>query len=60
MTSAILAFIHAQTQPDLIAAYSALLEWSDAPEGLERDDVDNMLNSLGLPSMATRMAELHD
>ena len=58
MQAATKAFARAKTAGDVRAAYRAMLEWSDAPEGCETDDVDNMLNNLGLPSLATRLAEL--
>lgn len=58
MQAATNAFTRAQTADDVRAAYRAMLEWSDAPEGCEADDVDNMLKNLGLPSLATRLAEL--
>ncbi len=58
MQTATNAFAAAQTVDDVRAAYDAMLEWSDAPEGAEADDVDNMLNNLGLPSLADRLANL--
>ena len=56
MNAATNAFTRAQTADDVRAAYRAMLEWSDAPEGLEADDVDSMLNELGLPSLSQRLA----
>ena len=58
MTGATVAFIRARTASDVRAAYRAMLEWSNAPEGLEADDVDAMLDTLGLPSLAQRLREL--
>lgn len=35
-----------------------MLEWSNAPEGLERDEVDHMLDALGLPTLAARLRKV--
>ncbi len=58
MKAATDAFTRARTASDARAAYRAMLEWSSAPEGLEADDVDAMLDTLGLPSLAQRLREL--
>jgi hypothetical protein len=58
MKAATDAFTRARTASDVRAAYRAMLEWSDAPEGLEADDVDNMLNQHALPSLAQRLREV--
>ena len=58
MENAINAFIAADTAEEISAAYAAMLEWSDAPEGCEHDDVDNMLNHRGLPSLSQRLIDV--
>ena len=55
MKTAIKAFNEATTEAEVRAAYNAMLEWSEAPEGSEGDDVDNTLNMLGLPSLSERL-----
>ncbi len=55
MNNAIEAFTAATNEEEVRAAYAAMLEWSDAPEGSEADDVDAMLNANGLPSLADRL-----
>lgn len=55
MANAIEAFLTATTEEELADAYQAMLEWSDAPEGSETDDVDAMLDRLGHPSFASRL-----
>ena len=55
MTAAIEAYLAAQTEADLRAAYQAMLEWSEAPEGAEADDVDAMLNCMGLPGITASL-----
>jgi hypothetical protein len=55
MENAINTYLAASTEAEARAAYAAMLEWSDAPEGSEADDVDNMLNQRGLPSLAQRL-----
>ena len=52
------AYLDAQTEGELLEAYHAMLEWSDAPEGLERDEVDHMLDALGLPTLAARLRKV--
>jgi len=58
MEIAIERFINATTESDLTEAYRAMLEWSDAPEGSEEDDVDAMLNARELPSMSSRLYQI--
>jgi hypothetical protein len=55
MENAINAFIAAATEAEIRAAYDAMLEWSDAPEGSEADDVDNTLALRGLASLSQRL-----
>lgn len=58
MENAIAAYVEATTEAGINNAYMAMLEWSDAPEGAEVDDVDNMLNLRGLPSLSSRLADV--
>lgn len=58
MEKAIAAFLAATTEDEVRAAYDAMLEWSDAPEGAEADDVEHMLNQRGLPSFSQRLASV--
>lgn len=58
MENAINAFIVAYTSEGIRAAYDAMLERSDAPEGSEPDDIDNMLNQRGLPSLSQRLIKI--
>jgi hypothetical protein len=58
MENAISAFIASTTEKELNAAYMAMLEWSDAPEGAEVDDVDAMLAARGLPSLYDKLANV--
>lgn len=58
MENAISAYLEATTIEGIRAAYAAMLEWSDAPEGAEVDDIDNMLNQRGLPSLSQRLIEI--
>jgi hypothetical protein len=58
MENAINAYIAATTEAEIRAVYEAMLEWSEAPEGAEVDDIDNMLNLRGLPSLTHRLISL--
>lgn len=58
MENAINAYLEATTTEEIRAAYDAMLEWSDAPDGAEVDDVDNMLNQRGLPSLSQRLIKI--
>ena len=58
MENAINAYVAATTEEEINNAYMAMLECSDAPEGAEVDDVDNMLNFRGLPSLSSRLTEV--
>lgn len=55
MENALNAFIAANTELEVRAAYGAMLDWSEAPEGSEVDDVDAMLNARNIPSLADRL-----
>ena len=55
MGKAIEAFTTATTADAVRDAYAAMLEWSDAAEGAEADDVDAMLDRMGLPSLSQRL-----
>jgi|14BtaG_2_1085337.scaffolds.fasta_scaffold71819_2 hypothetical protein len=50
MENAIQAYIEAKTPSEILDSYEAMLQWSEAPEGHEQDDVDAMLVVLNLPS----------
>ena len=56
--AAITAYETATTEAEVRAAYDAMLEWSDAPEGAEEDDIDATLNARGLPSLTRRLTEV--
>lgn len=58
MNKAIEAFLSATTEKELADAYQAMLEWSEAPEGREADDVDTMLERLGHPSLYSRLCAI--
>ena len=63
MQSAANAFIAATTAEDIRAAYDAMVECLAADEDLPEDadfrsGVDDMLNNLGLPSLADRLLEI--
>jgi hypothetical protein len=55
MQAATEAFTAATTADGIRAAYDAMLEWSDATEGAEADDVDAMLERMGLPSLTQQL-----
>lgn len=52
---AIEAYMAATSETEVNMAYEAMLQWSDAPEGSEEDDIDHMLNLRGLPSLSQRL-----
>jgi hypothetical protein len=63
MQSAANAFIAATTAEDIRAAYDAMVECLAADEDLPddadfRSGVDDMLNKMGLPSLADRLLEI--
>ena len=58
MEDAIKSFLEEKTADEIRAAYDELVEWSDAPEGYEFDDIDNMLNLRGLPSLSQRIVDV--
>jgi hypothetical protein len=63
MQTATNAFIAATTAEDIRAAYDAMVECLAADEDLPEDadfrsGVDDMLNNLGLPSLADRLLEI--
>jgi len=57
MNKAIDAYLDASNATDITEAYIAMLEWSEAAEDSERDDVDAMLDRMGYPSLSERLAE---
>lgn len=58
MDNAIKAYLAATTSEEVRAAYAAMLEWSEAEEGHEEDDVDVMLERLGHPSLYSRLVAM--
>ncbi|HEV8036697.1 hypothetical protein [Yoonia sp.] len=56
--NAIAAYETATTEAEVRAAYDAMLEWSDAPEGAEEDAIDAMLNARGIPSLTRRLTAI--
>ena len=55
MNKALEAYIAATTEEEIRAAYQAMLEHSDAPEGSEPDDVEAMLQRMGHPQVGDRL-----
>ena len=58
MNIAISHYIAAISEDDIRAAYTAMMEWSDAPEGAEEDDIDAILTARNLPSLAQRLTAI--
>jgi len=56
MENAINAFVAATSETEIRAAYEAMLEWSTSEtDDAAVDEIDNMLNQCGLPSLADKL-----
>ena len=56
MENAISAFVAATSETEIRAAYDAMLAWADTEDDDQAvDEIDNMLNQRGLPSLADKL-----
>jgi hypothetical protein len=56
MENAINAFVAATSETEIRAAYDAMLAWADTEDDDQAvDEIDNMLNQCGLPSLADKL-----
>ena len=59
MENAINAFVAATTEAEVRAAYEAMIAWADTETDDQAvDEIDNMLNLRGLPSLVDKLVEV--